>query len=749
MHVMDRPKQVELILQELDQLPTLSPVAARLMALGSIDDVDLDEVVMVLETDPAMTTTVLGLCRRAHTGLGDKIQTVRHAVVMLGLEAVQSAVLGVHVYEFIRNETERIDEDQQIAGGRSIPVDRIGLWKHAVAVAVGAELLAGEYRVEIDVLPEQAFVAGLLHDIGKPVLELVLPRAYGKVLAVAESRQSASAPVERALLGLDHHTVGKRIAERWQLPDAIRDVIWMHTQPSTLLPEGPFKRLIELVTLAKQWCRRHHLGWSADFDEASDPDELAARFGLDPSCLHELLGELVERVADRCQLLGLDDQNGPELLIDSITMANRRLSRVNEALRTRAQQSDMQTRVLASICSFHAGRTPRESVAATLGRVAASAAELFDSSVLGAVLSPGPGEPWQLFRFGRQGRVEQSNLLEDASKDVWPDSGVPAWAGEALGHDVIVGALKSLRLTGDSGEATAALIYDCGPGALQLEAELLQPVQAAWSAAVTNAIESARGHRLREQLAEANRSLAEAQRALTERESLTRLGEMAAGAAHEMNNPLTVIRARSQMLAERLDQPGDQAIATAISGASEELSELITSLHLIAAPPDPHIELADPMLTVRQAVDMARSRLEERNVRAHVILRASDHVSPLEHDRELLAQSLCEIIVNAGEAAPGENVVVAVQTDPADGRLNVRITDVGPGLSPRALRHAFDPFFSEKPAGRQKGLGLARARRLIELLGGQIKLANTPVRGAVATVTLDPEFSAHAGYRAA
>ena len=83
-------RQVELILERVDTLPTLSPVAARLLKLGSSDQVDIADVIKIIETDPAMSTRIIGLCRRADRGLGDRVTTVKRAVLMLGLEPVRS-----------------------------------------------------------------------------------------------------------------------------------------------------------------------------------------------------------------------------------------------------------------------------------------------------------------------------------------------------------------------------------------------------------------------------------------------------------------------------------------------------------------------------------------------------------------------------------------------------------------------------------------------------------------------------------
>jgi signal transduction histidine kinase len=95
-----------------------------------------------------------------------------------------------------------------------------------------------------------------------------------------------------------------------------------------------------------------------------------------------------------------------------------------------------------------------------------------------------------------------------------------------------------------------------------------------------------------------------------------------------------------------------------------------------------------------------------------------------------------ELVRNAFEADPSAQVVVGVQIDGLDDRLRIQVKDNGSGLSEHALAHAFDPFFSDKPAGRQPGLGLALARRFVEAHGGRLTLENGPGGGAVATIWL-------------
>src|ERR1051325_260238 len=101
-----RARQVELILERVQTLPTLSPVAARLLSIGTIDEVLIADVVKIIESDPALSPRILGLCRKADRGLGDRITTVKRAVLMLGIESVRSAALSVSVYDLMSKEDE-------------------------------------------------------------------------------------------------------------------------------------------------------------------------------------------------------------------------------------------------------------------------------------------------------------------------------------------------------------------------------------------------------------------------------------------------------------------------------------------------------------------------------------------------------------------------------------------------------------------------------------------------------------------
>ncbi|MBL9032601.1 MAG: HDOD domain-containing protein [Phycisphaerae bacterium] len=748
----DRSAQIDLILRQVDSLPTLSTVATRLLQIGSLEDADLDPIVEILEADPAMTARLLAMCRRADRGLGDRITTVRRAVVMLGIEAVQAAVLSVAVFQAMSACAPRTDEPESPRDDATASFDREGFWRHSVATACAAERLA-ESHMDLGVRPEEAFVAGLLHDLGKLVLLLVLPRAYARVLGLAERRQASATEAELALLGVDHHTAGKRLAEHWNLPAPLRDAIWLHGQPPESFADSPHRNLVGIVAVARALCRHQHLGWSGDHNHPEPldgPRGLCRRFGLAPELVTAAVGNVHDDTLQRCAALGLGELTPPELLAQALTSANARLGRLSEILEQRARSAQRLGRALDAVREFHewAASAADRGVLGALAAVVRSASATLGPGLLGVAFQPAPDEPWQLLAaFDPEGRPKLSELLQPPTHL----ASLASLCGPAAPHadSAQVAAFLATRLPGqadpsrlhllpitpnpsshDSDRAAAVLIHDrVAAGAS--DRSILDALIATWSAAVRAGARHDAAARLSERLASANALLVEAQSRLAQADAMARLGVMTAGAAHEINNPLTVISGRAQLLADSLQGP-EQASARAIVEAAEHVASLIADLRQIA---EPAFNLAptDLPALVQRAVAAAEHRTGITG-RVRVIGPASP--PPVLLDGSLVANALEEVVANALQAGGNAPVRLSLHPPASDGRLLFVVEDQGAGMSERALQHAFDPFFSEKPAGRRTGLGLTRALRFVELHQGEIRLRSAPGHGTTATIDL-------------
>lgn len=762
------PRQAEAILAGITRLPTLPAVAARLLSMGATEDVRLDEVIELIESDPALSARMLSLCRCADAGLGDRITTVRRAVIMLGLEAVRSAVLSVLVFDRMR-----VDADE------ATRFDIEGFWTRAIAVACVSERIVGRRR-SMEISADQAYLAGLVHSLGKLALYKVLPKSWEKALVMTERQHCSLGVAERGMIGIDHHTAGKRLAEHWGLPDTIRDVIWLHGQPVRALPEHCDRDLVSVVTLANAWCEAQHLGWSGEVRGDVELEEIASEMGFGLDELDSVSSEIVERVSERAKILGVGEFSAPELLLGSLTRANSKLASMNEELRNKQLIANRSHGLLSAVDVFYdavgAGNNPRQVV----GAMVRSGASLTGIDRGYVIVQEAPGCPWFKYmvvdgKIDRDGesRVE-SPPMSDAgetrpghiagmSGDQVLDLGTLGWFRAMIKSVREVGVV-SLIGVGDCGEdgvsddfyishdgvsCLVVLVRASSESAPELSTKGFRVVSRAWGRAMDSAVHAKASAVLSEELASVNRELSSAHREAARNESLLRLGQMAAGAAHEMNNPLSVINGRSQQLFERLGTQRDREAVQAIVRAADSLSSMITSMHLLAEPPEPSVSPTDPVLVVRQAIEIAKVQCERLGIRAKVKVQINGQVEPVSVDRELMAKAISEPVLNAILAHPAGVVMVSIEPSGEDGRVLVRIVDTGPGLSHRALNHAFDPFFSELKAGRRPGLGLARSRSVIELHGGTITISNTVGKITGAQVQIMLKSKAKRGKQAA
>ncbi len=220
---------------------------------------------------------------------------------------------------------------------------------------------------------------------------------------------------------------------------------------------------------------------------------------------------------------------------------------------------------------------------------------------------------------------------------------------------------------------------------------------------------------------------------LAQTEKLAALGQLATAIAHEVRNPLAVIRSATQTLAETTDASSED-IRRACSFVIEEidrLSNVVTSLLAFARPPQ-----LDPR-AVSVGDLFARARLlagDELAARA-VALRceAPADLPPLRADPDLLCQVLLGLLANAREAVgTGGEVTLAARA--AAGEVEIDVADSGPGVPPAMRARIFEPFFTTRPRGT--GLGLAVARQIVEAHGGRIAVGERPGGGARFTLRL-------------
>ncbi len=201
---------IDSLLSEVVTLPSLPDTVARITQLVNRPDCPLDLIGKTISADPSLALKTLRLVNSAYYGLRNKITSVEHAVVMLGLRVVKNLVFTAALFDRLK------------AGAHEYLLHCVST---GVAIRVLAEANPGN-------LPEEAvdevFVFGLLHDIGKLVLQEYMAEQYLEVVSMVEEREIPFYEAERAVIGVDHAEVGARVAENWKMSPALVSAIAGH-----------------------------------------------------------------------------------------------------------------------------------------------------------------------------------------------------------------------------------------------------------------------------------------------------------------------------------------------------------------------------------------------------------------------------------------------------------------------------------------------------------------------------------------
>jgi len=237
---------------------------------------------------------------------------------------------------------------------------------------------------------------------------------------------------------------------------------------------------------------------------------------------------------------------------------------------------------------------------------------------------------------------------------------------------------------------------------------------------------------LRQTREEIQRLLAVARTQMTRAEHLATLGELAAGLAHEIRNPLAGIAGVIEIIGRDLPETSpSREVLKEVQQEVLHIKKILSDLLEYARPKMPSFRTEDLNVTAERAVSLARQQIRSQPI--EIILTKAEGLAPMEHDSAQIQQVLLNLLLNAIQAIPGQGAVrVAVES--RDDFAQVIVADNGRGIAPEHLPNLFRPFFTTK--GQGTGLGLSLARRIAEAHGGRIEVASTVGVGSTFTVWL-------------
>jgi putative nucleotidyltransferase with HDIG domain len=268
------------VLESVENLPPAPDVAWRVMRIVRDPEYDADDLLRAVELDPSVTSILLKTVNSSLVGLRQPAGSLQQAIVLLGGKKIVDLVLTISAASSFTG----------LSGGYVL--EQRGLWRHCVTVASATETLAARTRRDHGGL---AFTAGLLHDLGKIVLNTHVEGAGDAFRGVADGDDLSFLAAEQDVLGTDHCEMGAVVAQKWKLPEDLVHAIRHHHQPSGA-PAGTPRTLAQLVHVADATCMTMGIGLGLD-GLSYDTDEQALEdLGLDEEELSLLELEILDRL---------------------------------------------------------------------------------------------------------------------------------------------------------------------------------------------------------------------------------------------------------------------------------------------------------------------------------------------------------------------------------------------------------------------------------------------------------------------
>jgi putative nucleotidyltransferase with HDIG domain len=739
-------QQVELAVSRLDSLSTLPCVGAKLFSRLRQGQFSSSSIIDIIESDPSLTAAALSLVGRHGLIRSSGRFLLNQMLDKLALHEVRDIALSVKIMPAFESGDDIVDRSIQL---------RKGLMLHSLAVACCAKEIAGIASQQID--PGLAYFAGLLHDIGKLALQEAMPKSFSRIVKEAEAAQQSSCVIEQDHLGCDHAIIGKHLAQRWRFPNQIALAIWLHHSNVVAISEQiPEAKIAAVVKLADTMSRQLNVGYSGSFDEPVLPEPVAECLGIEIDQLQEIRHGLPAELGRKSALLGLDV---PDNLTEYCQSAHAVAARF---AREQAELSDENRRLqsASSHLDFAADFLLNLNQSATAIDIAQDFAarwqKFYQTGMVCLYLTPS-NEIETLEAVVVENLAEYNITTLDipantpaVSKEIVNDFAILNahdhidWLFEQLDTEFDRNRTKLLPLL-SNGRAVGVIAFELNyPGDIELFAERFRT--SASIAAIV--LDMAMGRQNQQDYAENFARLISkpAPAALStdveasdqikpSEDSLNALAEMAAGAAHELNNPLAVISGRAQLLAEAQNDKETKEILKQIYENAREASGIIEDLMSFAEPRQPRAVSTNVKKMLDEAVQLTSRKTNIENL--DVKIEVSGQTESVFVDSAQIVSAIANIISNAVESYGDKTGQIEITADTGEsGFVELAIKDRGCGMDAETLKKVTQPFFSAKPAGRKRGMGLAYTARFIQINKGLLDITSEPSNGTTVKIFL-------------
>lgn len=275
----------QIIVDRLDELPTLPTIVYELSRVISDPMSSTSAVEKLMSNDQSLTTKVLRLANSAYYAIPGGVSNLQRAIAYIGYDTIHQLVLSASIIKALQApEGAAVFELKQF-------------WKHSIGVAMAAETTARFVRYKT---PADLFTCGLVHDMGKMALYIIVPEIFQEILDAAKNNSLSFLEAEELIGAPKHTVVGRELSAKWRLPAVIQATITHHHQRD-VVSRGALSQemnlVVDIVYLANLLVNALQFGNSGHSKVLGVPKDVLERMHLDPEKLKELIAKIRESVA--------------------------------------------------------------------------------------------------------------------------------------------------------------------------------------------------------------------------------------------------------------------------------------------------------------------------------------------------------------------------------------------------------------------------------------------------------------------
>lgn len=704
------------LLEKIDatHLPSLPHVLLKLLEVCHTEDSTFEDLAKIINKDTALSAKIMSVVNSPIFGKSGKTNSFEHNLVLLGMDSIKSIAISASIYHVF----------SQFSANAAL--DLKYFWRHSLTCATLAKMLAQKTAFGC---PEEAYLSGMLHNVGQLVLWLNFPKEYASVV-VAERDEAQLIALEEKHLGTTHSEVGAWLVSNWELQSFISDAVLYHHDSLERVLDA--HQLVKIVYVAN--------AMSLDkLVENGEASAIAQRvFGLEASDVDELAGKAFDKVKQVARSLDIEIEEMPSDE-EAVPVSERRKYRASPVrANAAATQSD-------SLKKLQLAREVRD--IALLGGVRSATTEVVDED---AVLTSVQQSMHLLFGiqgaffflydpeyqllYGKSGGESRHRLVNELMTALEPGKNIVA---DTLLQNLQKQAFLSpegnqpmldeqlIRLTQKEGVLCLPMTVRgkrVGVIAIGIDRKQMPSLEkqskliAMFAAQSAATIDDFRARSSQLRLAE------------VERRSMTEIN--ARKIVHEVNNPLSVMKNYIKVLQLKMGEgdPAQEDLGV-ISEEIDRVAEIVRGLTKVVEPKGRDgggVSINDVISDLVKLTQEAA--LKQSNIMIET--RLSKDLPPIVTERNKLKQIMINLIKNAMEAMSGGGKLTVTTRDKlnVDGieYMEIVVEDTGSGIPPEVMAHLFEPVATTK--GRaHAGLGLAIVKNIVKELSGSISCRSSEV----------------------